>query len=70
MATYAEIRDYIRRRNRFTVKTCWIADAKARYGLTATVAPNRIDASRPVYPCPPEKRSAIVAALRHFKMIR
>jgi hypothetical protein len=70
MATYKDIQAYIRKINGFTVKTCWIADVRAGYGLTTRVAPNRIDPSKPVYPCPPEKRSPIEGALRHFGMIQ
>lgn len=69
MATYRQIIDWVRTHHGFTAKTCWIADVKASHGLTRRQAPNRIDPVGKVHPCPHEKRSAIEAALTHFKMI-
>jgi hypothetical protein len=69
MATYSEIQDYIRAKDGFSVKTCWIADIKRSHGLITRSAPNRIDPLRPTYPCPIEKRPSIEAALRHFDML-
>jgi len=70
MATYVQIIDYVWRE--FGVKihhTCWIADVKARHGLTTRLAPNRQSARQRVVPCPPSKVPTIEAALRHFGMI-
>ncbi|WP_263365557.1 RNA methyltransferase [Edaphobacter bradus] len=69
MATYSEIQDYVRSKDGFTVKTCWIAHIKAEHGLTTRLAPNRFDPSRRHHPCPPDKRSPIESAMRHFRMI-
>jgi hypothetical protein len=69
MATYKQIQDHIRDKEGFVVKTCWIAHVKADYGLTSRAAPNRIDASDRVAPCPLNKRRVVVEALRHFGMI-
>ena len=70
MATYQQIQDHIRERDRFVPQTSWIAHVMSDYGLTKSISPNRINASRRAIPCPPDKRSAIEAALRHFGMIR
>jgi hypothetical protein len=69
MASYREIAAWVQARHGFAAQTCWIADVKSTYGLTKGQAPNRIDSSRKVKPCPPSKRPAIEAALRHFGMI-
>jgi len=69
MATYPEITEWIKKRHGFTAQTCWIADVKSAHGLTRGHAPNRINPRAKVKPCPPNKRAAIEAALRHFHMI-
>lgn len=69
MATYRQISDWLRARHGFSAQTCWIADVKEEYGLTRSAAPNRIDPSRKVKPCPPHRRDAIRGALAHFRMI-
>jgi len=69
MATYREIQDYVRQHSHFTAETCWIAHVMADNGLTTRRATNRIDPSSRVKPCPPNKRPAILAALRHFGMV-
>jgi hypothetical protein len=69
MATYQQIQKYIRAKDGFAVKTCWIAHVKSDHGLPMREAPNRISSAKREQPCPPEKRPAIEAALRHFKMI-
>ncbi len=68
MATYSQIDDFCRERFGFSVKTCWIAHVKSDLGLPVRRAWNRAAAERQV-PCPSDKRSAIVAALRYFGMI-
>ena len=69
MATYHEIITYVRREYGFVSKTCWIAHVKSDYGLIARTASNRTDPSSRAESCPPDKRLAIVTALRHFGMI-
>ncbi len=69
MATYSEIQAWVRKQHGFTAKTCWIAHVKSDCGLPVRTAPNRRDASVREIPCPASKRPAIVAALRHFKMV-
>ena len=66
MATYKEIQDDIQLRCRITVKTCWIADVKRKYGKTRRVAPNRLDPLLAKYPCPPDKQVLIEESLRRF----
>jgi hypothetical protein len=69
MATYREIQERVKFTNRFVPKTCWIAHVMADHGLTTRTAANRINKNQRKYPCPDDKRSAIVTALRHFKML-
>jgi len=69
MATYSELEAYSRKQSGCAIKTCWIADVKRRHGLITRSAPNRIDPSKPKYPCPADKRPVIEQALRHFGMI-
>ena len=69
MATYREIQEQVRSKVGWLPKTCWIAHVKSDFGLPMRYAPNRVSAERLV-PCPPDKRPAIVSALRHFGMIR
>lgn len=69
MATYSEITKWIKAKYGFVSKSCWIAHVKSDCGLPMRHAPNRHDVSRREVPCPPDKRPAIMAALRHFKMI-
>jgi len=68
MATYAEIQSYIRIKNGFAVKTCWIADVKNQFGLITRIAYNRKSSKR-LHPCPGNKKKHIIEAFRHFKMI-
>lgn len=69
MATYKEIQDYVRARAGWVPKSCWIAHVLSDYGRTRTVAPNRRDGRKRLYPCPDVKRPAIVSALEHFGMV-
>jgi hypothetical protein len=68
VATYKEIAMWVRERYGYTPKTCWISDIKAQFGLTSGTAANRRGADR-VNPCPRNKQSHIVEALRYFGMI-
>ncbi len=69
MATYAQIQDHIRIRYGKTVKTCWIAHVKEMHGLTTRAAPNRLQASKRVHPCPDWARPLIEEAMIHAGMI-
>ena len=70
MASYKQIREYVREKNGFVPKSCWIAHVLSDVGLTKTVAPNRRNGAARLHPCPDVKRPAIVNALKHFQMIR
>ena len=69
MATYAQIQEWVKINEGFTVKTCWIAHMKELCGLNPRRAPTRQGKKR-VYPCPDDKKPAIKKAFRHFGMIR
>ena len=69
MATYAEIKRVAEEIGEFNVEICWIAHVKEQMGLPVRRAWNRQDASHRVKPCPPEKKAAIVAAMRRLKML-
>ncbi len=68
MATYKEIQKYVKQRFGFEPKTCWVAHVKELNGLRTRPVWNRAGRNREI-PCPPEKRPAIGAALRHFGLI-
>lgn len=67
--TYADIAREVQRIGGFIPKTCWIAGVKSEFGLTARMAPNRIDPRQRKHPCPPEKRLVIVEAMRKLRAI-
>lgn len=69
MATYKQIQQYIKTKYGFAIKTCWIADVKSHHGLTSRQAPNRISPDTRVHPCPSDKVSFIVEALKSHHMI-
>lgn len=68
MATYRDIQNYIKEKYNFSVKTCWIADIKGQLGIITRKAFNRKGGQR-LHPCPPNKKSYIVEALRYFKCL-
>jgi hypothetical protein len=68
MATYRQIQEWVRARDGFVPKTCWIAHVMSDLGLTKSIAPNRASSGHRKYPCPPEKRPAILAAIEHVGM--
>jgi len=69
MATYKQIQKWVKDRNGFTVKTCWIARAKEVNGLELKAAHNRYDPRYRLDPCPDDKLSIIRDAFKHFGMI-
>ena len=68
-ARYKDILTHVKQAKGYTVKTCWVADVMEQSGIGMRRAPNRISQERRENPCPPDKREAIVEALKHFKMI-
>jgi hypothetical protein len=69
MATYKQIQEYVRSQTGIFPKSSWVAHVKSDLGLPVRNAANRFSPDERRVPCPPEKRPAIVAALRHFGMI-
>lgn len=69
MATYDEIRDYVKKNFGFYPKTCWIAHMKELCGLPVKIAPNRYDQNKRTNPCPLDKQASIKKAFQHFGMI-
>jgi hypothetical protein len=66
--TYREVRAYVYSRHRFSPRTGWIAHVKELNGLTLRPTHNRQSPAR-IDACPPERRSAIEEALRHFGLL-
>ncbi len=69
MATYPEIRKYVKEKYNKNIETCWIAHMKEKCGLPRRKAPNRISEDSRVKPCPPEYEKFIIDAFMHFGMI-
>ncbi len=69
MATYKQIQERVRSQTNRVPKTCWIAHVMGDEGLPMRAAPNRMSTDERQNPWPPDKRPAILAALRHFGMI-
>lgn len=69
MATYKEIRAYVKNHYGFFPQPCWIAHMKEICGLPVKMAHNRYSADKREKPCPPDKMEPIKEAFRHFKMI-
>ena len=65
--TYIDIQAHVRATQGFTPKTAWIAHVKDSNGLAVRRTHNR--ASSRLVPCPPDRRAAIEAALRHFGVL-
>jgi len=69
-ATYAEIQDYVESTFDLKVSSLYISQIKRKMGLDVGDAYNKPKTEGNRVPiCPPEKEDAIVAALKHFKMI-
>jgi hypothetical protein len=63
MPTYREIVKEVKISAGFTPKSCWIAHVLELLGVKLRRAPNRINPEVRKHLCPPEKMSAIIAAL-------
>lgn len=68
MSTYKKIAAYVKQKHGFVPETCWIADAKERFGLPVKKAWNRKGDEREK-PCPPRKLEAIRDAFEYFGMV-
>ena len=62
MSFNEEVKFRVRRHEGFVPRSSWIADVKEQIGMSLRRAPNRRGERK--YPCPPEKREAIVEAVR------
>jgi len=69
-ATYQEIKKYVQDKLGLKVSSLYISQVKRKYGLDMGTSYNHSKSENPKVPqCPPEKETAIVAALRHFDML-
>ena len=69
-ATYAEIKEYVWNEFGLKVPTLYIAQIKKKCGIELRECCNKSKKEKQIIPqCTPEKEEAIMAALRHFKMI-
>ena len=69
-ATYEQIQNYVLEKYDFKVSTLYIAQVKRKYGLEVRKHYNiSKNGNQKVPQCPIEKEEAILAALKHFKMI-
>lgn len=68
-ATYAEIKQYILDKFGMKVSQLYIAQVKREFGLIERINYNVGEGKNHVPHVTPEKRDAIIDALRHFKMI-
>ena len=50
--TYRQIINKYKELYNYSIKTCWIADAKRRMGYPVRVAANRINTKNVQHPCP------------------
>jgi hypothetical protein len=69
MASYVDLTKWIKAKHGFVPKPSWIAHVKSDCGLPMRMAPNRRDPGARDQACPSAKRPAIMAALKHFRMI-
>lgn len=71
-ATYPEIRAYVMEHFGLKVSSLYIAQIKRKYGISMSTAYNYNKKGKPKNPvpvCTREKEEAIVAALKHFRML-
>ena len=69
MATYKDIRNYVKKKYGYSVKTCWIAHVKEMCGHNPRIAPNRYSTESRENPCPNDKIDSIKDSFSHFGMI-
>lgn len=69
MATYCEIKDYVKKKHDRVMKDCWIAHAKEQCDLHPRKAYNRYDETKREIPCPVKEFKWIKEAFSYFKMI-
>jgi len=69
MATYDEIKKYIRDEHKIEIKSCYIANVKEICRLPLKKAGNRTEYKYRKNPCPRKHIEVIKQAFRHFDMI-
>jgi hypothetical protein len=69
MGTYKKIQAYVKSKYGFVPKTCWIAEAKEKCGLTVKRAWNRTGEERK-NPCPNEKLATLRDSFKFFGMLK
>jgi hypothetical protein len=67
--TYKNIQAWVKSQTGRSVKTCWIADAKEKFGLKPRVAHNRKHPDRRLDPCPEDLLDILRRAFEHFNML-
>lgn len=69
-ATYPQIKEYVSNKYGLKVSSLYIAQVKGECGIEVGENYNKSKKENPrVSQCPPEKREAIMDALRYFRMI-
>ena len=69
-ATYAQIRAYVLEHSGLKVSSLYIAQIKRKYGIDVGEAFNKpADSSKHVPKCPKEKETAIIEALKAYRML-
>lgn len=69
-ASYSEIKDYVFQQTGLKVSCLYIAQVKAKHGITERECYNKPKTEGNRVPkCPPEKEKAIEDALMHFQML-
>lgn len=63
MATYEDIRKYVKDNYGISIKTCWIADMKEQCGLLGGKGEDRQES------CPPAHKAKIVEAFEYLGML-
>lgn len=69
-ATYTEIKEWVWKEYGLKVSSLYVAQVKQKHGIKERECYNRPKTDEGKVPhCPPEKETAIEAALKHFGMI-
>lgn len=69
-ATYEEIKGYVKEKMGLHVSNLYIAQVKRKCGIIERENYNKAKSEDAIQPkCPPEKEEAIMAALKHFRMV-
>jgi hypothetical protein len=70
MATYEQVRTFVKDKHGKTMQSCWIAHAKEINKLPIKSTHNRKSSIKRVKPCPLKQLAWIEEAFRHFSMIK